>query len=101
MATQLIHVFENHANLVVERARTLGDLLCVGVLFLVAPDVVDDPERHHQRRRTHDHQTLLERLREDLRIAFHREREGRLDRNEHQDEVERADAVELIVALCG
>ena len=93
------HIIHKQAHFVVKAPRPLGNLLRVTTLVLIAPQIGDSAQGYQQRRRANQHNIILQRLADELRLAIDGQQERRLNGNKHQHIVERAQARQLLIIL--
>ena len=82
-------------------AGALGDFLCIAVAVGVAPQALDRAQRGEQGRSRHDHDLLFQCERVQSVVVVHGLDVGRLDRHEHQHEIQRIQAGQIGITLVG
>ena len=98
-AAHLLHLLDKQPQLFVEATGPLGNLAGILVLPLVAPQVLDGAQRHHQVGGAHQQDVVVETVTHQRGIGLHRGEEGGLHRHEHQHIVEGAHPGQLLVIL--
>ncbi len=99
MPPQIIERLQHPRELIMQRTRPACDFLGVATLPLIAPDALHRAQRREQRGRTDHDDIAVVGTAEQGRLLLERGDERRLDRHEHQHEIERAQALEVLVVL--
>ncbi len=96
---EIVEVPDEAAELVVKRAAAPRDLQRIRLLIREPPDVRDSAQRGEQRGIRDQHDVPVERVGEEVRLVRDRGEERGLERDVHEHEIGRVDAVEILVPL--
>lgn len=100
-AAEIVEILHEPRELLVKRCSLLGDLLGVAGLGLLPPEMGDRAHHEEQGGGTHQQHVAVPGIPEEVPLVGDGHHEGRLQRDEHDDEVERLESVEFLVVLLG